>query len=67
MTTKMLIIIGTGLFFLLLTWWAIFDIAYKDFGSFEKKLIWAFVALIPFIGCILYLVFGYRSGTKKNN
>jgi hypothetical protein len=40
-------------------------VAYKDFGSFEKKLVWGFVAIIPFIGCIIYLLFGYRQGTKK--
>jgi len=63
--TNILLIISMGLFFLMLTWWAIFDVAYKDFGSFEKKLVWGFVAIIPFIGCIIYLLFGYRQGTKK--
>jgi len=63
--TKILIIISIGLFFLLLTWWAIFDIAYKDFGSFEKKVAWGFVAIIPFLGCVLYLIFGYRQGKKE--
>jgi len=65
--TKIITIISVGLFFLILTWWAIFDIAYKNFGSFEKKLIWAFVALIPFLGCIIYLIFGYRQGKPKSD
>jgi uncharacterized membrane protein YwzB len=64
--TKILIIISIGLIFLLLTWWAIFDIAYKDFGSFEKKIGWGFVAVIPFLGCIVYLLFGYRQGRKRS-
>ena len=64
MNTKVLIILGIGLFFILLTWWAIFDVAYKDFGSFEKKLIWGFIVLIPFIGCLVYVIFGRQKGVK---
>jgi hypothetical protein len=58
------IILG-GLGFLLLTWWAIFDIARKDFGGIEKKAAWAFVAMVPFLGPTLYLIIGFRKGTKK--
>jgi len=62
--TQIITIVASGIFFLLLTWWAIFDVAYKDFGSFEKKLLWAFIVLIPFIGCIIYLIFGRKKGIK---
>jgi hypothetical protein len=58
-------IVLTGIGFYLLTCWAIFDIARKDFGGIEKKAAWAFVALIPFLGPIIYLSAGYRKGTAK--
>lgn len=60
------IVLG-GLAFLLLTWWAIFDIVRKDFGGIEKKAAWAFVAMIPFLGPILYFAVGCRRGSKKDS
>ncbi len=60
------IILG-GIAFYLLTCWAIFDIARKDFGGIERKAAWAFVALIPFIGPILYITMGFRKGTDKSD
>lgn len=57
-----MVIILIGLAFLLLTWWAILDVARKDFGEFHYKVIWGFIALVPFIGCIIYFLFGYRKG-----
>ncbi|MCJ8502022.1 PLDc N-terminal domain-containing protein [Desulfatitalea alkaliphila] len=57
-------IILTGVLFYLLTCWAIVDIARKDFGGIEKKAGWAFIALIPFLGPVLYLVLGYRKGRR---
>jgi len=66
MDSQIYLILGIGIGFILLTWWAILDVAYKDFSSFEKKIIWAFVVLIPFIGCILYLLFGRKAGKKRN-
>ena len=59
------IIIGIGTLFLLLTWMAFLDIARKKFSSFEKKLIWGVVVCIPFIGVVLYLIFGMRTGKVK--
>ncbi|MBI5061903.1 MAG: PLDc N-terminal domain-containing protein [Desulfatitalea sp.] len=58
-------IILTGIAFFLLTCWAIFDIARKDFGGIEKKAAWAFVTMIPFLGPIIYIAAGFRKGTKK--
>ncbi len=48
-----------------MTCWAVFDIARKDFGGIEKKAAWGFTALVPFIGVIVYIVFGYRRGKPK--
>ncbi|MBU1569062.1 MAG: PLDc N-terminal domain-containing protein [Proteobacteria bacterium] len=62
MTAK--VIIGIGIFFLLLTWWAVFDISKKDFGSLLKKALWGFTALIPFLGPLIYFAIGYRKGKK---
>ena len=52
-----------GVAFFLLTCVAILDIARKDFGSIEMKALWAFiVALVPFIGVLVYLFIGRRKG-----
>jgi len=57
-------IIEAGVLFLLLTWLAIFDVARKDFGTTGKKVMWGFIALVPFIGPIIYFIIGYRIGKK---
>lgn len=54
--------IGVGAFFYLITCLAIFDIARKDFGSLAFKLLWGLIALIPFIGVIIYFLIGFRLG-----
>ena len=56
------IVIGAGVFFLVLTWLAVFDIARKDFGTIRKKILWGLVALIPFIGPVIYFAVGFRKG-----
>ncbi len=48
-----------------LTMLAMIDIILKDFGSTKTKFIWHFVAIIPFFGWLVYLIFGYRKGTRK--
>ncbi|MBU1055369.1 MAG: PLD nuclease N-terminal domain-containing protein [Proteobacteria bacterium] len=58
------IIIGTGLVFLLLTWWAVIDISKKNFGSTATKAIWGVTALVPFLGPLIYFAIGYRKGKK---
>jgi hypothetical protein len=65
MSSTHLIIIG-GLLFWLMTCWAVFDIAHKDFGGIEKKAAWGFTALVPFIGVLIYMIFGYGKGTPKS-
>jgi uncharacterized membrane protein YhaH (DUF805 family) len=65
MSTTQLIILG-GLLFWLLTCWAIIDIARKDFGKIEIKAAWAFAALVPFIGPIVYFAAGFGKGIPKS-
>jgi bacteriorhodopsin len=54
--------IWVGIVFVALTWLAIFDIARKEFGSLGKKAMWGVIALIPFIGCLIYFAIGFRKG-----
>ena len=58
-----MIIVLTGAAFFLMTCMAILDIARKDFGSIEMKALWVFiVALVPFIGVVVYIFIGRRKG-----
>ena len=62
-----LVWIKISLFFYLLTVLAIIDIARKDFGSMGKKALWCFIAVVPFIGWLVYLLFGFRKGKKQED
>ena len=55
-----------GVVFYLLTVLAIIDIAYKDFGTIGKKAMWGLLALIPFVGWLIYLIFGFMKGKRPN-
>ena len=47
------------------TFWAIVDIAYRDFGTLKKKALWgALIVFIPCLGGLVYLILGRRQGTK---
>ena len=59
-------VIITGIVFWLLSCVAVFDIARKDFGAIEKKAIWGFTALVPFVGPIVYFAIGFKKGTPKS-
>ncbi len=52
--------------FFLMSIWAIVDVGQKDFGSIGKKAMWGIIAAIPFIGFIIYLIFGFRKGKKTD-
>ncbi|BCS97777.1 hypothetical protein DSLASN_34090 [Desulfoluna limicola] len=52
-----------GFVFFALTMLAFVDVARKDFGTTGKKALWAIVALIPFVGWLIYFVLGMRRGT----
>ncbi|MDP2643828.1 MAG: PLDc N-terminal domain-containing protein [Desulfobacterales bacterium] len=54
-----------GMVFYVLTSLAILDVARKDFGSLGIKALWGIIAFIPFIGWLIYLVFGFRKGKKR--
>jgi len=49
----------------LLTMMALRDIILKDFGSTRAKFIWHFIAIVPLVGWLVYLVFGYKRGRRK--
>lgn len=53
--------------FFLLTVWALVDVFMKDFGSTGRKALWALIAAFPFIGGLIYLIFGFRRGRKPKS
>ncbi len=59
--------IYVGLGFFVLTCIAIIDAATREFGSLQKKAIWMLAAAIPFIGFIIYFIFGMRKGKRLKN
>lgn len=61
----MYILIATGISFGL-TMLALMDSIRKDFGSPGTKILWHIVAMIPFIGWLIYFVFGAKKGKKMN-
>ncbi|MBU0697864.1 MAG: PLD nuclease N-terminal domain-containing protein [Proteobacteria bacterium] len=65
-TTTIIFWIKIAFVFYILTILAVIDIARKDFGSMAKKALWACVALVPFIGGLIYLFFGFRKGQKPD-
>ncbi len=64
MSTGMFVVL-TGIVFFLITCIALLDIARKDFGSIQMKALWAFVAaMVPFLGVVIYFLFGFRKGKR---
>ena len=62
--TTVIVWIKISVFFYLLTILAIIDIIRKDFGTIGKKALWGLIAVVPFIGWFVYLIFGFRKGKK---
>ena len=58
------IVLGLSVPFLLATLWAVIHAAQKEFGSLREKVLWMMIAAVPFIGFIIYLIFGFRRGKK---
>ena len=52
--------------FFFLTVWALVDCLQKDFGTIGRKALWGLIAAIPFIGGIVYFIFGSRKGKKTD-
>jgi hypothetical protein len=63
----MIVFLTLCLAFILSTLWAISDAAKKDFGTMGRKAAWMFIASIPFVGFIIYLLFGFKKGKKIDN
>ncbi len=62
---SILVIIILTIPFVLLTILAVVNAAQKEFGTLGKKVFWMLVAAIPFIGFIIYFIFGFRKGKKQ--
>ena len=63
-TATVIFWIKISVVFYLLTVLAIIDIVRKDFGTVGKKALWGIIAMIPYIGWLIYLIFGFRKGKK---
>ncbi len=61
---EIIIIIAICIPFMLLTAWAVVDAALRSFGSAGKRALWIVVASIPFVGFLIYFIFGRRKGKK---
>ena len=59
-----LVFIALTVPFFLLTVWATVDALQRDFGTIGKKALWCLIAVIPFVGFIIYFLFGARKGKK---
>ena len=59
-----LIFLAVCIPFFICTVWAVIDVAQKDFATSRNKALWWLVASVPFVGFILYLLFGMRKGKK---
>ncbi len=62
-----LVLIILAIPFVLLSFWAITNASQKEFGTLGKKTLWILVAAIPFIGFIIYFIFGFRKGRKQGS
>ncbi len=63
-TKTILVISGIAVPFFLLTCWAMISVAGRDFGSLPKKAMWGLISFIPFIGAVVYILFGMKQGKK---
>ncbi len=59
-----LIFIALTVPFFLLSVWAIVDALQREFGTIGIKALWCLIAAIPFIGFVIYFIFGVRRGQK---
>ena len=60
------VFLGICIPFVLLTIWGIVDAAQKEFATIGTKVFWIAIASIPFIGFMVYLIFGYRKGKRPD-
>ncbi|MBL0716296.1 MAG: PLDc_N domain-containing protein [Desulfosarcina sp.] len=64
--TALTVVVASVPFFIL-TVWALVDVFVKDFGSTGRKALWALIAAVPFVGALVYLIFGFRQGRKPES
>lgn len=65
MDSAFVVVTISGLVFWALTMIALLDVILKDFGTFQKKAVWFLIATVPFVGWLVYLLFGFKKGTRK--
>ncbi len=65
MPTWSVILVAVALLSYALTCWALIDVAWRSFTSLGEKAAWAMVAFIPFIGWLIYLMFGLGRGSRR--
>ncbi len=65
MDSAFVVVTISGLVFWALTMIALLDVIFKDFGTFQKKAVWFLIATVPFVGWLVYLLFGFKKGTRK--
>ena len=65
MDSAFTLVVVAGLIFWALTMLALIDVILKDFGTFQRKAAWFLTATIPFAGWLIYLLVGFKKGTRK--
>jgi len=53
--------------FFIATIWALADVSMKKFPTSREKALWWIIALVPFAGWLVYLVFGFKRGEKTDD
>jgi hypothetical protein len=66
-STTVIIIVGAVVASSLTTCWSLVDVAGRDFGAIEKKAVWGVVAFIPFVGWMVYLLWGRKRGRRRED
>ena len=59
-----LIIIAVHIPIMLLTLWAIVDAAKREFSTTGQKVLWLLLAAIPYLGFLVYFIFGRGKGER---
>lgn len=54
-----------GIFFLIMTNFAFAHCIKREFETRGQKILWCIISLIPFLGFILYFIFGAKKGVIK--
>ncbi len=53
--------------FLAVTLWAVVDAGGREFATFNQKVVWMLVAAVPFVGFVVYLIFGRWRGKRPES